>query len=109
MEQEIGAWPGQPWGSNPPPTPATATRAQRRSVKSAWSAWSSFRPSYTRKGGEIEAEINLKDRIWRGTGTGPTEADAAWAALQDCIDNWRADVSIDVSLKSLGDWLRRRR
>jgi hypothetical protein len=109
MEQEIGPRPVQPWGDDPPPAPATATRAQRRSVKSAWSAWSPFRPSYTRDGDVIEAEINLKDRIWRGTGTGPTEPAAAWAALQDCIDNWRVDVSVEVSLKSVRSWLRRRR
>jgi hypothetical protein len=57
----------------------------------------------------IAAEIDLKDRVWHGTGTGPTEADAAWAALQDCIENWRADVNVDVSVKSVGDWLRGRR
>ena len=89
MEQQIGARPEQPWGEDPPPAPATATRAQRQNVKMAWSSWSHFRPVYTRDEDVIEAEINLKDNGWRGTGTGPTEADAAWAALQDCIDNWR--------------------
>jgi len=109
MEQEIGRQRVQPWGENPPPAPATATRAQRSNVRSAWSSWSHFRPWYTRDGDVIAAEIDLKDRVWCGTGTGPTEADAAWAALQDCIDNWRADIATDVSLKSLRNWLFRRR
>jgi hypothetical protein len=109
MEHRIGPRPAQPWGDDPPPAPATATRAQRRKVKRAWSSWSHFRPWYTRDGDVVEAEIDLNDRVWRGTGTGSIEADAGWAALQDCIDNWRADVSVDVSLKALRDRLRRTR
>ena len=52
----------------------------------------------------IEVEINLKDNIWRGTGTGSTEAEAAWVALQDCIDNWQADVGVHL----LPRWVRSR-
>jgi hypothetical protein len=109
MEREIGPERVQPWGEDPPPAPANATRAERGNVRSAWSSWSHFRPWYTRDGDVIKAEIDLKDRVWGGYGTGPTEADAAWAALQNCIDNWRADISTELSLKSMRDWLRRRR
>jgi hypothetical protein len=109
MEQEIGRQRAQPWGGDPPPAPATATRAQRSNVRRAWSSWSHFRPSYTRGGDVIKAEIDLKDNVWKGFGTGPTEADAAWAALQDCIDNWRAGISTELSLRSLRKWLLRRR
>jgi hypothetical protein len=109
MEQQMGARPSQPWGDDPPPAPGTASRAQRRKVKGAWSSWSHFRPWYTREGDVVEAEIDLKDNIWRGVGTAPTEAEAAWAALQDCIDNWSADVGIHLSRKAARDWLRRRR
>jgi hypothetical protein len=109
MEQQIGETPTQPWGADPPPAPPTATRAQLRKVRAAWSSWSHFRPWYTREGDVVEAEINLKDHIWRGVGTAPTEAEAAWRALPDCIDNWTADVAIPRLPRSVREWLRRRR
>jgi hypothetical protein len=109
MEQQIGDRRVQPWGDRPPPAPATATRTERRKVRSAWSSWGSFRPWYARDGKVVEAEIDLKDNVWRGTGTGPTEAEAAWSALQDCIDNWRADIAAHSMRRSVRDWWHRPR
>ncbi len=110
VQQQIGASPASPWGDDPPPAPSAATRAERRKVSGAWRSWSHFRPFYTRDGDVVEAEVNLKDRIFRGTGTGSTEAEAAWAALQDCIKNWSDSVAIELHLlpKPLRSWLHRR-
>jgi hypothetical protein len=82
--------PTQPWGDAPPPAPAEVTRREIRAVRSAWSSWRHFRPHYTRIGDEVEAEIDLKDNVWRGRGRGATDEEAAWNALQACIAARRA-------------------
>jgi hypothetical protein len=94
----IGGRPSQPGGDEPPPAPAGATGRQRRAVRSAWRSWSHFRPVYTREGDEVEAEINLKDNIWRGRGRGATEEEAAWNALQACIAAWTDDIALKIRL-----------
>jgi hypothetical protein len=83
----------RPWGDEPPPAPAEASEDERRSVAEAWRLWSPFRPDYRREGDAIVAEINLKDHVWTGVGRGSSDDEAAWRALLDCIERWRADVS----------------
>lgn len=85
--------PSMPWGGDPPPAPAHASRADRRRVRSAWRLWSHFRPVYDREGEEVIAMIDLKGNGWVGRGRGPSEEEAAWNALQDCIRNWRRDIT----------------
>jgi hypothetical protein len=83
--------PVQPWGDRPPPAPATATRKEHKAVKSAWNLWSPFRPWYYLEGDLVEVLIDLKGNTWCGSARAPKLEDAAWAALQSCIDNYWSD------------------
>lgn len=62
-----------------------------------------------RSGTRVEAEIDLKDRVWRGTGESADEGEAAWRAVQDCIGSWRADTATDLTPHVLRRWRARRR
>jgi hypothetical protein len=104
-----GERPCQPWGSEPPPAPPTATPAQQRRVRSAWRSWSHFRPVYEREGEYVRAEINLKDNIWSGRGQGETDEEAAWNALQACIVNWQRDIANQIWPAPIRRWLRAQR
>jgi hypothetical protein len=97
----------QPWGSEAPPAPATATRLEVSRVRSAFRSWSHYRPWYTRDEELVHAEIDLKDNCWLGTGQGDTDSEAAWNALQDCITNWERSIADMPSL--VPRFLRRRR
>jgi hypothetical protein len=94
---------GAALGRRTPPAPPGTPERRIRKVEVAWRAWSHFRPDYRRDGEDVVAEINLKDNIWHGRGRGATEDEAAWNALQDCIDNWLRDVSGRVP--HLAQWL----
>lgn len=104
-----GARPSQPWGSEPPPAPRTATASQKRRVRSAWRLWSHFRPVYVREGEYVQAEINLKDNVWSGLGRGDTDEEAAWNALQACIVNWQRDIATQHWPGLIRRWMRGRR
>ena len=99
--------PSRPWGDDPPPAPSHATRRDRRQVRRAWGSWSPFRPYYDRQGDTIEAWIDLKGNGAKGTGRGATEEEAAWNALQDCIETWTR--SIEIRIPSPVEWVRRLR
>ena len=83
----------QPWGDEPPAAPAGAPPDERLRVQAAWENWSPFRPQYSRQGEVVRAEIDLKGNVWSGVAGGATEEEAAWSALQACIESWRARVA----------------
>ncbi len=99
----------QPWGPDPPPAPIGTPRAEVSRVRSAWGAWRHFRPWYFRERGVVTAQIDLKGNGWRGTGSGETEEQEAWNALQDCILNWRRDIRRHTLGARLWRWIARRR